>query len=539
MVPLALRSNTPLVVAQAAASKPRVSQLRRASHPLSRRAVVECRLGYSFAAGWDRPRQELLSYLFSGTRAQSSGDGVTSSDNGAVSEPASSSFADGWRTAPSFSSPWTSPALEEAAEPAVEAPAVEEEKGTSSEAQLLQTEALRDAALVELDAQTVATVALEVEVQRLQAQLEEASPPGTAEKLAAREVELSEAQAALRAKESRLQEILARTRALEEELWRLPTEEDILQMQRESSEQILAANARSATLAGKVSKLEKELVDMQATSAQEKSWLETQLENANELAAKLEASITEKAKTISELTAKLPEVVKELADQRAENMKLQATIDVKTRQVSELTKKLAQQVFKVEQMELGAIGTKASDARVDELTAKVRELEEQLASPTREEAKADIAAANDQMAKDMLELQARNAELQAKVAKLEVQATSKPAKVTQSTGGDGWSGKLLARIRELEESLAYSVPQREVQELLEQANQPFLEAQAENATLKAQAKSYTLKTGGISREGLLEASIAQKDRALADMTSKLMQKVKEMEELQFKMDERR
>eukprot|EP00958_Prasinococcus_capsulatus_P012212 scaffold1213_cov350-Prasinococcus_capsulatus_cf.AAC.14 len=116
-------------------------------------------------------------------------------------------------------------------------------------------------------------------------------------------------------------------------------------------------------------------------------------------------------------------------------MKLQATIDVKTRQVSELTKKLAQQVFKVEQMELGAIGTKASDARVDELTAKVRELEEQLASPTREEAKADIAAANDQMAKDMLELQARNAELQAKVAKLEVQATSKPAKVTQSTGG--------------------------------------------------------------------------------------------------------
>eukprot|EP00958_Prasinococcus_capsulatus_P012210 scaffold1213_cov350-Prasinococcus_capsulatus_cf.AAC.12 len=73
--------------------------------------------------------------------------------------------------------------------------------------------------------QTVATVALEVEVQRLQAQLEEASPPGTAEKLAAREVELSEAQAALRAKESRLQEILARTRALEEELWRLPTEE--------------------------------------------------------------------------------------------------------------------------------------------------------------------------------------------------------------------------------------------------------------------------------------------------------------------------
>eukprot|EP00958_Prasinococcus_capsulatus_P012211 scaffold1213_cov350-Prasinococcus_capsulatus_cf.AAC.13 len=85
--------------------------------------------------------------------------------------------------------------------------------------------------------------------------------------------------------------------------------QDILQMQRESSEQILAANARSATLAGKVSKLEKELVDMQATSAQEKSWLETQLENANELAAKLEASITEKAKTISELTAKLPEVV--------------------------------------------------------------------------------------------------------------------------------------------------------------------------------------------------------------------------------------
>ena len=122
--------------------------------------------------------------------------------------------------------------------------------------------------------------------------------------------------------------------------------------------------------------------------------------------------------------------------------------------------------------------------------------------------------------------------MQAKVAQLEEQVS--PAK----NESENWSGKLLARIRELEEQLAYSMPQLEVQQLLEQTRKPFLEVQAENATLKANAngngsgKALT----AVSREALLEASIAKKDAALASMTSKLMEKVKEMEALQMKQE---